>query len=115
MIQDFIDAYLAATWQNPFNNRERILGQEAGIVLQLWNGSLNLSSIRSLERGKGHGSRALDWLVRLADEHGVALYGTIQPIGRRPRLNARELRGWYARHGFEVKGREIQRRPHGLG
>lgn len=110
-IDSFNQEFLENTWPNPMNNREQVLGTFAAFSLTVWQEAITIQSIRSLNRGSGYGSKALDWLCALADEHDVTLNGTVEPIGKKPRLNVLQLKQWYARHGFKVKGRSICREP----
>jgi len=110
--QAFINEYLDTTWQNPFVNNERVFFQVAAFALKVWNtDEIFISRIRSLDKRNGYGSLALDWLVELADKHGIRLSGTIEPCGKEPRLTVRQLQAWYSRHGFVVRDREISREP----
>lgn len=116
-VDQFVDEFLATTWQNPFvdNDRvffDRVFFQVAAVSLKIVDeDEIVICRICSLERGKGYGSLALDWLVHLADKHGVKLKGTIEPCGKEPRLTVRQLQAWYKRHGFSIRGREISREP----
>jgi hypothetical protein len=108
----FVQEYLATTWQNPFVNNERVFFHVAAFALQVWNvDEILIARIRSLEKGKGYGSMALDWLCALADKHSIRLSGTIEPCGKEPKLNVAQLQSWYRKHGFVVRGREISREP----
>jgi len=63
---------------------------------------LRLAMIRTVNpdfRGRGLASAALADLCQVADEHGVTIYLTPCPTGRR-RLSARQLDLWYRRHGW---------------
>jgi GNAT superfamily N-acetyltransferase len=107
----FIAEFIATTWANPFNNRERVLFQAAAIALMIYGDDhIEIRCIRSLHRNQGFGSMAIDWLCKLADKYGVELTGAIEPCGDiRPRLGVRQLVSWYRRHGFTVIGRTISR------
>lgn len=77
---------------------------EDGLIsfeLKPFDGKIHLGAIISLERGAGRASRALDWLLRLADKHGVQVDGDIQRLGK-DGLTHHQLRSWYKRHGFKV-------------
>ncbi len=99
----FADEFLAATTANPFNNRERIFGCVALSLLLRNSQHVAIHLIRALVKQNGHGTATLRWLCWLADKHGVTLVGMIEPTGRRPRLNRRQLKRWYAAHGFVVR------------
>lgn len=63
--------------------------------------------------GNGHGRRALDVIMRWADEHGVTLLVTPGPMpaeGQRP-LSKAWLHEWYRRAGFvRNRGRRVEHR-----
>jgi GNAT superfamily N-acetyltransferase len=68
---------------------------------------IHLYFIGTLERGKGHGTRALNWLCELADRHAVTLTGQADAsvkdvpfVRQTQRLDNKQLRAWYERHGF---------------
>jgi hypothetical protein len=106
-------AYWEATAPNPFAGPERVWQSCAAFEIKTFNNAVRLSCVRSFERQRGKGSAALDWLCSMADAHGVAIEGSIEPVGQtRPRLNKTELRRWYKRHGFTVaKNGDIRREP----
>ena len=110
-LQTFVTEFLAGTWQNPFSKTERVFFQVAAFTIKIVGEEIYLARIRTLERGKGYGSLALDWLVDLADKHGITLIGWIEPFGPWKRLSVAQLQRWYERHSFEVRGREIWRKP----
>lgn len=60
--------------------------------------TLSLVKTRRALEGLGFGSRMLDTICRIADQHGVALYIEIVPTGR---LSEEDLSGWYEKRGFE--------------
>jgi hypothetical protein len=105
--QSFMQEFIHTTDLNPMSSKERVwqwkvcfwIGEMTGYA----NG-VHLKAIRSLERGKSHGSAGLRWLCQLADRHGVSLCGFVQPIYTRtqPRLTKRQLKSWYSRYGFII-------------
>jgi GNAT superfamily N-acetyltransferase len=79
-------------------------GQEIGaIVLEDHDEedtlTLSLVKVRRGLEGLGFGTRILDKLCAMADEHCVALYIEIVPTGR---LNEEQLVSWYEKRGFEA-------------
>lgn len=77
---------------------------EEKVIFEIYpfDGRIHLASIESsVERGKGHASRALDWLLDLAAKHGVAIGATIQGLAEGGLTHA-ELSSWFARRGFKV-------------
>lgn len=90
--------------------------------------SVYLAMMSSLQRGKGHGSQALQFLCDLADRHNITLVGKAStqqiwghwdPVKREhvqntgPRLDYEQLVSWYRRHGFVVdsKNGDMRREP----
>lgn len=77
---------------------------EDKITLEIYpfEGRIHLASIESsMERGQGHASRALVWLLDLAAKHEVEIGATIQAL-REGGLSHAELSSWFARRGFKV-------------
>ncbi len=98
----FLSAYLESTEQNPLCSRERLWNRKAGFILHNFGKSI-VFEMRSLERGKGYGSQALNWLCELAAKYDVTLSGHAAPFGTsKPMLNKHQLKQWYKRHGFLV-------------
>lgn len=90
--------------RNPLNDRELILGGEAGVTLRPYaKNTYYVSLIRSFEQGKGAGRRALQALTKAADANGINLVLEPVPVknrdGKYP-MNKRELNSWYRRNGF---------------
>ena len=116
MTASFIREFVACTDANPFNRRERVLGC-AAIALQPRSPDIvQLNMLRALLPSGGHGSRALRWLCRLADQHSVTLVGCVVPTAvgkyKRPLLNRRQLTQWYRRQGFVVyRDGHMERQP----
>jgi hypothetical protein len=66
----------------------------------------------TLQPGQGNGTRVLHKVCDLADYYGVELTLKTLPFGRKPYPFSRDqLLAWYQRHGFEVTGRKMTRRP----
>lgn len=77
---------------------------EEKIILEIYpfDGRIHLASLESsVERGKGHASRALDWLLDLAAKHGVAIGATLQELCEGG-LTHSELSSWFSRRGFKL-------------
>jgi hypothetical protein len=111
-LHDFMQEWWKNTVPNPFNNREQIWGDNS-VVIALWpfdKAAIRISSMRSLKRGQGKASLALDWLCDMADKHKVTLRGTVVVFDKTG-LTKRQLKAWYKRHGFTVKGDNIERKP----
>ena len=79
---------------------------------------IHFGSIQSFDRNKGNGTKVLNWICELADKHQVILYGSIEPFMRARGnkdyvmpLNKAQLKVWYKKNGFKVKGLKISRKP----
>lgn len=72
---------------------------------------VELVNIRVKRKSRGHGTKALEVLTNLADQHGVTLRLYADSIGSSP-LSQQELKRWYRKHGFRtLRGKLMQRRP----
>lgn len=80
-------------------------------IISARNGRVNFNIMTAGVKGKGQGTKAMYRLIGLADEHGVILEGTVKPFGTGKRLTKAQLKKWYKKFGFEVKGDEITRHP----
>jgi GNAT superfamily N-acetyltransferase len=109
-LNDFMRDVWRETTPNPFDTSERVWMQRAAFTLSIFDGAIHISAMRSFERGKGDGSKALDWLCQTADVHGVTLSGGAKPYGDQPRLNSKALRAFYRARGFEIKTTGAMRR-----
>lgn len=110
----FMQNLWSQTYGNPFNPRERVWNDVAGIECRPFDGRIHLSFIRSFEKNTGGGRDALKFLTDLADKHGVEMDLDAKPVGD-DGLKVNKLRSWYMRNGFEPKqGREgMVRMPKG--
>lgn len=105
-----IDELRESTFENPFDDSERVTERAGYQVSPAGDDRVHLHSIRSFERGQGHGSEALRHLTDLADKHGVTLEGVAEPFGQGG-LKKKALGEWYKRHGFTVRNGEMTRKP----
>ena len=89
-------------------------GEPCGFV-QLYRparGQVLVFRIWSTHPGNGCGSRMLQTLCDLADEHVVELILRPLPFGPRPRpMSAEALRAWYDRMGFVGSMKRMVRKP----
>jgi GNAT superfamily N-acetyltransferase len=72
-----------------------------------------LDEISVAEEGRGHGVIMMRHLCAWADQHHLAIFLTVSPIGKK---SAAELIRFYRRNGFRSHGRDVDmvRNPHGL-
>jgi hypothetical protein len=106
----FLHALFAATYQNPLG-RGRVFNNEALIFAYPQISVIHLSELRALQLRQGSGTRALQLITRLADEHGVELTLFPKRVGKEG-MNATQLRCWYKQHGFvtDKNDRRMMRR-----
>jgi hypothetical protein len=103
----FMEHLNSVTWHNPIGSG-RVYGM-ALIEARPFADHIYLQLIRSLEQGKGHGSKALHLLCTFADHYRVAIQCAAVKIGK-DGLTAAELRRWYKRYGFVDSGQGYMRR-----
>jgi len=109
--QKFFDALQASgAYGNPMNNREIVLGNEAGAELYGVAEGIRLSAVRSFKFKSGAGGRAMAQIIAAADKTGITLFGTASPFGKGG-MNRKQLIEWYKRLGFTAKGADITRVP----
>lgn len=105
-LANFMQDFEKGTTQHPSSPHLRLLEKKASFEVSVFGGAVRLSYIGVLSVGKGGGTRALRWLLALADKHGVEVRGTIHRVGREG-LSARALRLWYGRHGFKIEKKNV--------
>jgi hypothetical protein len=100
-LRGFMDDFYAQTAPHPFGACERIWDSRTRIELDIWNGTIYLHSIETIERGRGDGTRGLKFVLDLARYHRVNITGCVQGFGRT--LPHATLVEWYKRHGCRVE------------
>lgn len=105
-LRGFMDDFYAQTAPHPFGACERIWDGRARIELDIWNGTIYLHSIETIERGRGDGTAGLKFLFDLARYHRVNITGMVQGYGRT--LPHSQLCAWYERHGARTERRNGQ-------
>lgn len=104
--------YMERTKQHPLMDDVRILmnpqqkNPEDFALLEIEafgsDGGVLVKTIQSSRAGKGNGNAGVNFLLDLANEHGVDLMLDPQAYGElEGRLNQKQLEGWYKRKGFE--------------
>lgn len=89
--------------------------QDPDGFVQMWSCAdhwLQIHRLWSRYPNRGDGSRILQTLCGLADEHDIGIRLKVIPIGRKPYpLPRAELKAWYERFGFAGKKWKLQRFP----
>ena len=108
---DWKQEYIKHTQPHPFLSFMRVWhgGGDRWVAFEIpthWelHTGIHLAAIQNMNPGDGAGSAALDWLLDLADRHGLPVDGYIERLGTSG-LSHLELRRWYKRHGFHVNRR----------
>ena len=96
------------TCETPFGS-ERTFGL-CLLEVEDFAGAVWLKSIRTMDPGKGHATRAVEALCFLADRHNVAIILYPKPFGAGPTMSTRNLKLWYARFGFKLMRNGSMRR-----
>ena len=83
--------------------------------VQLWPSADHWIQIHRLwtrHPNRGDGSRILEALCALADQHDIGIRLKVLPIGRKPYPMTRsKLKEWYGRFGFEGRRWNVRRLP----
>lgn len=107
----FMEEFYSSTAAHPFNPHLALFENCVMFEVKPFAGLILFGFIKTFNKGQGDGSRALQWLVDLADKHQVTLTGNVQRVGDEG-LTVNQLRRWYKRNGFHVNRHlEMQRLP----
>jgi hypothetical protein len=104
----FMDEFYSITQPNPFNDRERVLGQ-ARIELSPFGREIHISDIVTMAPKTGAGTKAMQTIIGLANKHGVVLHLTAKAYTNDKTYvtNTEDLVRWYAKLGFELENEDI--------
>lgn len=124
--RDFMEEFWAKTQSDPHRRPEErllVFTRDDYVVISCRvdmndpNG-VHISDMNTIGRGKGWGTKALQWLNDLADKHDVTLSGFSQSyMADRDAtvLKQKDLTAWYVRHGYEAtkvdRADKITRQP----
>ena len=106
----FMKDYYASSHPNPLDNRERLWffgGDDesfalVAVGLKPWDGAIHMGSITTKPPNRvGHGfaTQVINFLMDLADKHGVPMTLSPKPFGHKA-MNQTNLKAWYKRLGF---------------
>lgn len=109
----FMEEFYSSTAAHPFSRHLSVF--ENCVVFEVKPfyavDVIRFGFIQTLYKAQGDGSRALQWLIDLADKHQVTLTGNVKRVGDEG-LTVNQLRRWYKRNGFHVNRHlEMQRPP----
>lgn len=106
LLDDFMATFRNATSPHPFDSRSRIWGGAVALEVRPQWGKIHLVFIQSLDPKAGRASAALDWLTDLAGARSLAVDGIVARVGQKG-LTLAQLKSWYKRHGFTIKGDQM--------
>lgn len=105
-VQAFLDEYMAATSDHPFDSLSRLYGNASLTVSASPDDpetTVHLDDIMSLDPGQSNGSIALIKICEFADRAGVMVTLTAKAYGRMKEfMPTRALVHWFERYGFNV-------------
>lgn len=100
---EFMKELWKTTFGNPFDPRERVVNNESAVTMKynpnFGENRLSLNLVRSFEKGKGAGGRAMDFITKLADKHKMEVQIDVKPVGKGG-LGTAKLMKFYAKFGF---------------
>lgn len=117
---DFVREFEAQNPQNPDEPAQRLVNGNVsvGLVTDPTNpNTAHIESVRALQTGGGAGSKAMEHIAALADQHGVRLTLHADPLDVAG-IGSRKLVEWYKRFGFRIthsvgEGALMERPPGG--
>ena len=115
--KEFVAKIRSLSMPHPFERNSIIFDGTMVVEIQTYPSTfaqhadtVRMASIQSLERGQGFATTAMKKILGLAQKHGVAIEGTVKPLGKKG-LNKTKLAAWYKRLGFKVKSGEARWEP----
>lgn len=103
--KQFMTAFNAATKENGFNHRQRVFDNSVIIELAPDIGNrktgIHIVDIKSIDPKKGMGTKAMQFIVNLADKYGVDL--DLAAVDYSEQWTSKKLASWYKRFGFAVE------------
>lgn len=67
---------------------------------------LNSVFVNPSHRGRGLGSRYMKQFLAIIDQHGGEVFVAVEPFGLHNGLTEGQLRMWYSRLGFQLRGKD---------
>ena len=104
VIQGFVDKGYTVM-RNPFDYREILVNEEFLVELSDRGNGVRIGSVRSLEKGKGSGTRGMLALKDVLDATGISAYGNVEAFGQGG-LTDNQLAKWYRKLGFQVESKK---------
>lgn len=98
----FMKDFWLHTTQPLVSNRGRIFNDNVFIECRPFNGGIRINDIMTLYPRTGAGTAGLQFLIGLAEKHGVKLEGTAKAYHNSLEVirDSQRLVEWYRKHGF---------------
>ena len=97
-VNEFMEEFTEETTEHPISAM-RILGAGPSIEVSPRGGGIWIDAIRAYDKGEGQGNEALQFLIELADKHGVQMRLYAKPFGEVV-MDEQALIRWYEKNGF---------------
>lgn len=110
----FIDEFWSKTDPHPTRHNRRAYRSVSLDIYPIHSGKIWLADIMVMtDGGEGEGTRALKFLMSLADKHGVEIEGEAKAYSNREGhiTKLKDLLTWYRKNGFSVSGKKISYIP----
>lgn len=96
-------------YENPFDG-STVIGNVL-VEVSYFDGHLWMSSILSMEKGKGNAKAVMQQICNIADKYGVYMGLTPKPFGREKGLSTSQLKEFYKGFGFKPVSGIYERAP----
>ena len=95
-VENAVAEFLRKTKPHPMDNKASIVGNAVMHISPSGDG-IHVHDIYSLDKGSGAGTKAMEFLVDIADKHEVKIHLFADGYSD---TSSSDLRRWYSRFGF---------------
>lgn len=95
-VENAVTEFLRKTKPHPIDNKYSIVGN-AVIHISPSGDGIHVHDIYSLDKGSGAGTKAMEFLIHIADKHEVKIHLFADGYSD---TSSSDLRRWYSRFGF---------------
>jgi len=95
-IENAVEEFLRKTKPHPMDDKASIVGNAVMHISPSSEG-IHIHDIYSLDKGSGAGTKAMEFLISIADKHGVKIHLLADGYSD---TSSSDLRRWYSRFGF---------------
>ncbi len=91
---------------------DTVIDNNVLVDVSFFDGYLHLSSIMSVDKGKGDATKVMNKICKIADKYKVTIDLEPTPFGTGKILNTQQLTNWYKKFGFKMgKYGDMKRNP----